>query len=106
MFAHPSTIMTLSLRERVRRQRDGNFGHTPSSPAPEMLQTGDLKGLVEHTLPGPSSWWKAQNDSFSKLDGLCTDLGVSSPHRGRPRSPQVCMPLPTCLCVSSILFLV
>lgn len=79
---------TLSLSERLKRQRDGTasatpvgeragpFGCTPSSPAGALLHTGDLRG------PGggaeASSWWRAQNDSVSKLDGLLSNLGVSS----------------------------
>ena len=75
---------TLSLGDRVKRQREGVAFATPPrttpvgtrsfpSPVSSPLHTGDLRG------PAPESpWWKAQHESASRLDGLLTRLGVSS----------------------------
>jgi len=73
---------TLSLGDRIKRQREGVAFATPprttpvgtrSFPLASPLHTGDLRG------PAPESpWWKAQHESASRLDGLLTRLGVSS----------------------------
>ncbi len=75
---------TLSLGDRVKRQREGVAFATPPrttpvgtrsfpSPVASPLHTGDLRGRAPE-----SPWWKAQHESASRLDGLLTRLGVSS----------------------------